>query len=76
MEKVNKVVEKDPLKLKHVENSYVTPKVMYIILAASALCFILSIVFFLLNTVFSSKTTISDQNLIEDIQVDIKIMPS
>ena len=66
MDKVDKIVEKDPLKLKHVENSYVTHKVMYMILGVSALCFVLSIVFFLLNTVFSSGS-VSNENYIEEI---------
>jgi len=49
MEKIDDIVKKDPLKLKQNENSYVTPKVMYLLVGFAAVSFILSTVFFCLN---------------------------
>jgi hypothetical protein len=48
---------------------------MYLILGGAVVCFGLSVLFFLLNTVFSSGN-VSDENLIETIQIDAKIMPT
>ena len=72
---IGKVVEQDPLKIKEHDNPYVTPKVMYLLLAASALCFIMVILCWIMNGLFFGGG-LSDSNYIENIAIDMKIMPS
>ena len=74
MEHVDKIINKDPLKLKDKEYPYVSTKLMYILAAASALFLILGCLFFFMGKLFGGS--VSDLNLISEIQVDVKIMPS
>mmetsp|Transcript_5683 Transcript_5683/g.5185 ORF Transcript_5683/g.5185 Transcript_5683/m.5185 type:complete len:167 (+) Transcript_5683:55-555(+) len=74
---MDKVLKDDPLKLDMPglkNNEYVTPKVLYGLLAISAISFILMILFYFVTGLFGSG--ISDENYLEGLSINMKIMPS
>ena len=74
-DRVNKIINDDPLKLNVKDNEYVTPKVLYGLLLLSAVSFLLVILIYFGSAIFGSGS-ISDENYLENLSINMKIMPS